>query len=163
MSFVFFTVLQSSACLLVFPLRGGFCSSLFYIIIKRTISSAFESSTSSLVTERISQDEDSAYIYVFVDVYNFCTAQQQKVIIFKSHVVKCTCFQLISIVHPFDCIYLMILWALLPKNASPNTNNLYIWVHSFHTLQNCCNRGGNVIFKCMNVFVATVWKCLFLF
>ncbi len=45
------TVLQSSACLLVFPLRGGFCSSLFYIIIKRTISSAFESSTSSLVTE----------------------------------------------------------------------------------------------------------------
>ncbi len=31
------TVLQSSACLLVFPLRGGFCSSLFYIIIKRTI------------------------------------------------------------------------------------------------------------------------------
>ncbi len=54
------TVLQSSACLLVFPLRGGFCSSLFYIIIKRTISSAFESSTSSLVTERISQDEDSA-------------------------------------------------------------------------------------------------------
>ncbi len=45
------TVLQSSACLLVFPLRGGFCSSLFYIIIiKITISSAFESSTSSLVT-----------------------------------------------------------------------------------------------------------------
>ncbi len=29
------TVLQSSACLLVFPLRGGFCSSLFYFIIKR--------------------------------------------------------------------------------------------------------------------------------
>ncbi len=44
------TVLQSSACLLVFPFRGGFCSSLFYIIIKGTISSAFESSTSSLVT-----------------------------------------------------------------------------------------------------------------
>ncbi len=42
------TVLQSSACLLVFPLWGGFCSSLFYIIIKRTISSAFESSTPSL-------------------------------------------------------------------------------------------------------------------
>ncbi len=54
------TVLQSSACLLVFPLQGGFCSSLFYIIIKRTISSAFESSTSSLVTERISHYEDSA-------------------------------------------------------------------------------------------------------
>ncbi len=29
------TVLQSYACLLVFPLRGGFCSSLFYFIIKR--------------------------------------------------------------------------------------------------------------------------------
>ncbi len=33
------TVLQSyaclPACLLVFPLRGGFCSSLFYFIIKR--------------------------------------------------------------------------------------------------------------------------------
>ncbi len=54
------TVLQSSACLLVFPLRGGFCSSLLYIIIKITISSAFESSTSSLVTERISHDEDLA-------------------------------------------------------------------------------------------------------
>ncbi len=50
-------MLQSSACLLVFPLRGGFCYSLFYIIIKRTISSAFESSTSSLVTgTTISQD-----------------------------------------------------------------------------------------------------------
>ncbi len=31
------TVLQSSACLLVFPLRGGFCSSLFYCIIKNNI------------------------------------------------------------------------------------------------------------------------------
>ncbi len=31
------TVLQSSACLLVFPLRGGFCSSLFYFIIKNNI------------------------------------------------------------------------------------------------------------------------------
>ncbi len=29
------TVLQSYACLLVFPIRGGFCSSLFYFIIKR--------------------------------------------------------------------------------------------------------------------------------
>ncbi len=29
------------------------------------------------------------------------------------------------------------------KNSSPNTNDLYIWVHLFHTLQNCCNRGGN--------------------
>ncbi len=28
------TVHQSSACLFVFPLRGGFCSSLFYFIIK---------------------------------------------------------------------------------------------------------------------------------
>ncbi len=48
------------ACLLVFPLRGGFCSSLFYFIIKNNYFSAFESSTSSFVTERISQDEDSA-------------------------------------------------------------------------------------------------------
>ncbi len=46
-------------------------------------------------------------------------------------------------------------WA---KNSSPNTNE--IWVQSFHTLQ---NRGGNNIFKYMNFFVATVWKCLFLF
>ncbi len=54
-------------------------------------------------------------------------------------------------------------WA---KNVSPNTNDLYIWVPSFHTLQNCCVRGGNNIFKYMNyvsIFVATVWKCLFLF
>ncbi len=52
-------------------------------------------------------------------------------------------------------------WA---KNSSPNTND--IWVQSFHTLQNCCNRCGNTIFKNMNyvfIFVATVWKCLFLF
>ncbi len=53
-------VLCLPACLLVFPLRGGFCSSLFYFIIKNNYFSAFESSTSSLVTERISQDEDSA-------------------------------------------------------------------------------------------------------
>ncbi len=32
------TVLQFYTCLLVFPLRGGFCSSLFYFIIKITIS-----------------------------------------------------------------------------------------------------------------------------
>ncbi len=59
-----------------------------------------------------------------------CNAQQQKVIIFKSHVVKCTCFQLISIVHPFDCIYLMILltwltWIVLyviVLNIHPSTN-----------------------------------------
>ncbi len=31
--------------------------------------------------------------------------------------------------------------------SSPNTNDLYIWVQSFHTFQNCCNRGGNTIFK----------------
>ncbi len=37
------------ACLLVFPLRGGFCS-LFYFIIKNNYFSAFESSTSSFVT-----------------------------------------------------------------------------------------------------------------
>ncbi len=41
-------------------------------------------------------------------------------------------------------------WA---KNSSPNTSDLYIWVQSFHTLQNCCNRGGNTIFKYMNFFV----------
>ncbi len=35
-------------------------------------------------------------------------------------------------------------WA---KNSSPNTNDLYIWVQSFHTRQNWCNRGGNTIFK----------------
>ncbi len=41
----------------------------------------------------------------------------------------------------------------------------YIRVQSFHTLQNCCNRGG-FFFKYMNyvsIFVATVWKSLFLF
>ncbi len=40
----------------------------------------------------------------------------------------------------------------------------YIWVQSFHTLQNCCNRGGNKNVKYMNyvsIFVATVWKCDF--
>ncbi len=50
------------------------------------------------------------------------------------------------------------------KNSSPNTNDLYIWVQSFHTLQNWCNRGGNTIYKYMNyvsIFVAT--KCPFLF
>ncbi len=36
-------------------------------------------------------------------------------------------------------------WA---KNSSPNIND--IWVQSFHTLQNCCNRGGNTIFKYIN-------------
>ncbi len=52
------------------------------------------------------------------------------------------------------------------KNSPPNTNDLYIWVRSFHTLQKCCNRGRNRIFKNMNyvsIVVATVWKCLFLF
>ncbi len=52
-------------------------------------------------------------------------------------------------------------WA---KNSSPNTNDLYIWVPSFHTLQNCCNRCGNKFFKYMNyvsIFVGTVWKCPF--
>ncbi len=42
----------------------------------------------------------------------------------------------------------------------------YIWVQSFHTLQNCCNRDGNKTIKYMNyvsIFVATVWKCVFLF
>ncbi len=34
----------------------------------------------------------------------------------------------------------------LARNASPNTNDLYMWGQSFHTLQNCCNRGGNTIF-----------------
>ncbi len=56
------TVLQSSACLLVFPLRGGFCSSLFYIIIKRTISSAFESSTPSLTWHK--REEISVWITI---------------------------------------------------------------------------------------------------
>ncbi len=43
----------------------------------------------------------------------------------------------------------------------PNTNDLYIWVQSFHTLQNCCKRGGNTIFKYIHFFIATVWKCFF--
>ncbi len=33
----------------------------------------------------------------------------------------------------------------------------------FRHFQNCCNRGGNTILKYINFFVATVWKCLFLF
>ncbi len=51
-------------------------------------------------------------------------------------------------------------WA---TNSSPNTNDLYIWVQSFHTLQNWYNRGGNMIVKYINIFVGTVCKCLFLF
>ncbi len=50
------------------------------------------------------------------------------------------------------------------KNEPTNTND--IWVQSFYTLQNCCNRDGNTFFKYMNyvsIFVATVWKRLFLF
>ncbi len=48
------TVLQSSACLLVFPLRGGLCSSFVsFYYYKTLISSAFESSTSSLVTAHL--------------------------------------------------------------------------------------------------------------
>ncbi len=34
-------------------------------------------------------------------------------------------------------------------------------LQSFHTLQNCCNRGGNNFFKYMDLFVATVRKCPF--
>ncbi len=51
-----------------------------------------------------------------------------------------------------------------PINSSPNTND--IWVQSFHTLKNCCNRGEIFFFKYMNyvsIFVVTVWKCPFLF
>ncbi len=47
-----------------------------------------------------------------------------------------------------------------------NTNDSYIWIQSFHSLQNFCNRGGNTNFKYMNyvsIFVGTVWECLFLF
>ncbi len=32
------------------------------------------------------------------------------------------------------------------KNSSPNTNDLYIWVQSFHTLQNCYNREMEITF-----------------
>ncbi len=49
-------------------------------------------------------------------------------------------------------------------NSSPNTNDLYIRVPSYHTLQNWCNRGGNTIFKYTNyvsIFVGTVCKCFF--
>ncbi len=44
------TVPQSSACLLVFPLRGGFCSLFCLTLLLKDLSSAFESSTSFLVT-----------------------------------------------------------------------------------------------------------------
>ncbi len=47
------------ACLF-FPLQGWFMFFCLTLLLKTLISSAFESSTSSLVTERISQDEDSA-------------------------------------------------------------------------------------------------------
>ncbi len=46
----------------------------------------------------------------------------------------------------------------LNANALPNTND--IWVQSFHTLQNCCNRGGNIIFKYINyvsIFVGSAF------
>ncbi len=52
-------VLCLPACLF-FPFGVVFVVHLFHFIIKTLISSAFESSTSSLLTERISQDEDSA-------------------------------------------------------------------------------------------------------
>ncbi len=52
-------VLCLPACLF-FPFGVVFVVHLFHFIIKALISSAFESSTSSLVTERISHDEDSA-------------------------------------------------------------------------------------------------------
>ncbi len=42
------TVPQSSACLLVFPLRGGFCSLFCLTLLLKDLSSAFESSTPSL-------------------------------------------------------------------------------------------------------------------
>ncbi len=48
------------ACLLVFPFGVVFVLLCFILLLKRTFSPAFESSTSSHVTERISQDEDSA-------------------------------------------------------------------------------------------------------
>ncbi len=53
---------------------------------------------------------------------------------------------------------------LFEKVLKPNTNDLYIWVPSFHTLQNCYNRGGDTMFKYMNyvsIFVVTVWMCFF--
>ncbi len=52
----------------------------------------------------------------------------------------------------------LILWS---QNSSPNTSDLFIWVQSLHTRQNWCNRGGNTIFKYINLFVGTVWKCPF--
>ncbi len=56
------TVLQSSACLpACFSPSGWFLLFIcFILLLKPWFSSAFESSTSSLVTERISPDEDSA-------------------------------------------------------------------------------------------------------
>ncbi len=78
------------------------------------------------------------------------------------YVHTCSNFQQIKFFFKSDiceCIF-------LDRNASPNINELYIWVQSLHTLQNCCNRGGNTLFKYMNyvsIFVTTVWKCLFLF
>ncbi len=47
------------ACLF-FPFGVVFVVHLFHLLLNTLISSAFESSTSSLLTERISQDEDSA-------------------------------------------------------------------------------------------------------
>ncbi len=44
------------------------------------------------------------------------------------------------------------------KNSSPNTNDLYIWVQSFHTLQNGCNGGGNKKCKYMN-YVSISFFC----
>ncbi len=55
-------------------------------------------------------------------------------------------------------------WAKNYQNKTPVT-----WtygIQSFHSLKICCNRGGNTIFKYINfvsIFVATVWKCPFLF
>ncbi len=40
-------------------------------------------------------------------------------------------------------------WA---KNPSSNTNDLYIWVQSFHTFKNCCNRGGNIFLSTWIMF-----------
>ncbi len=63
------------------------------------------------------------------------------------------------------------IWCDLNADLEPKMNHQtpltygYIWVQSFHTLQNC-NRGGNRKIKNKNfvsIFVATVWKCHFLF
>ncbi len=64
------------------------------------------------------------------------------------YVHTCSNFQQIKFFFKSDiceCIF-------LDRNASPNINDLYIWVQSLHTLQNCCNRGGNTLFKYMNMF-----------